>query len=155
MSHLNLIGATGEYFVCAELCRKGVLAILTPKNNPLFDIVATSLDGQKSVTIQVKTRSIQNKLGWRLGAKFSATTQNIDFVVLVNLLAEGSPEYYVYTHTELAKRVESIYASYISQPKKDGMPRKDVGFRWFDENSFSTEDKSRKNNWSKIIDKLQ
>jgi len=151
MSNLNLIGATGEYFVCAELCRKGILAILTPKNNPLFDIVATSLDGQKSVTIQVKTRSIQNKLGWRLGSKFSTTTQNIDFVVLVNLLAEGSPEYYVYTHAELAPRVESIYAGYISQPKRNGMPRKDVGFRWFDENSFNTEDMKRKNDWGQII----
>jgi len=55
---LNLIGAAGEYYVCAELCRHGLLALLTPKNNPLFDVVATDEKGKKSVSIQVKTRSI-------------------------------------------------------------------------------------------------
>ena len=67
MSQLNLIGAAGEYYVCAELCKQGILAVLTPKNNPLFDIVATAVDGSESVTLQVKTRSIHNKLGWKLG----------------------------------------------------------------------------------------
>ena len=36
----NLTGVTGEYFVCAELGKRGILALLTPKNNPLFDVVA-------------------------------------------------------------------------------------------------------------------
>ena len=35
-----MVGVTGEYYVCAELGKKGILALLTPKNNPLFDIVA-------------------------------------------------------------------------------------------------------------------
>lgn len=30
----NLVGTAGEYFVCAELCRIGYVALLTPKNNP-------------------------------------------------------------------------------------------------------------------------
>jgi len=29
----NLVGTAGEYFVCAELCRRGCLALLTPKSN--------------------------------------------------------------------------------------------------------------------------
>ena len=36
----NMIGVAGEYYVCAELCRRNILALVTPKNNPLFDIVA-------------------------------------------------------------------------------------------------------------------
>ena len=63
----NMTGTAGEYFVCAELCRKNVLALLTPKNNPLFDIIASTPDGKKSVAIQVKTMSIRNEQGWKLG----------------------------------------------------------------------------------------
>ncbi|HEX7723646.1 MAG TPA: hypothetical protein VF397_15910, partial [Pyrinomonadaceae bacterium] len=53
----TLTGTAGEYYVCAELCRRGYLALLTPKNNPLFDVVATNIDGTTAISIQVKTRS--------------------------------------------------------------------------------------------------
>src|SRR2546423_13808926 len=62
----NLVGTAGEYYVCAELCRHGYLALLTPKNNPLFDVVATNVEGTVSVSIQVKTRSVHNTQGWKL-----------------------------------------------------------------------------------------
>jgi len=63
----NLVGATGEYFVCAELGKRGILGVLPPKNNPLFDIMAVSEDAKKTIAIQVKTMSLGNKQGWRLG----------------------------------------------------------------------------------------
>ena len=50
----NMKGMAGEYFVCAELCKLNILALLTPKNNPLFDVVASNPAGSKSVSIQVK-----------------------------------------------------------------------------------------------------
>src|SRR6266576_4439837 len=59
----TLTGTAGEYYVCAELCRLGYLALLTPKNNPLFDVVVTNVNGTNSVSIQVKTRSVGNKQG--------------------------------------------------------------------------------------------
>jgi hypothetical protein len=80
----NLVGTAGEYYVCAELCRRGYLALLTPKNNPLFDVVATNADGTTAVSIQVKTRSIHNKVGWKLGAQVDpADTPGVPFIVLV------------------------------------------------------------------------
>jgi hypothetical protein len=69
----NLVGTAGEYYVCAELCRMGYLALLTPKNNPLFDVVATNVDGTTSVSIQVKTRSVENTQGWKLSNQISPT----------------------------------------------------------------------------------
>ena len=47
VSKNSMIGNAGEYYVCAELCRRNILALITPKNNPLFDIVASdpSRDG--------------------------------------------------------------------------------------------------------------
>ena len=63
----NLVGVTGEYFVCAELGKRGILALITPKNNPLFDIVAVAPDASRTVTIQIKTMSVRNNIGWKLG----------------------------------------------------------------------------------------
>ncbi len=93
----NLVGTAGEYFVCAELCRRGYLALLTPKNNPIFDVIASTQDGSSTVSVQVKTRSIGNKQGWKLG--LDITTKRNDaglFVVLVNLEADGLPDFYIY-----------------------------------------------------------
>ncbi len=66
-SNLYLTGLTGEYFVCAEICRHKFLALTTPKNNPMFDVIATNMTGSKSVFIQVKTKSVENTQGWKLG----------------------------------------------------------------------------------------
>jgi hypothetical protein len=151
MSQLNLVGTAGEYYVCAELCRQGILAVLTPKNNPLFDIVATSTDGVASVTIQVKTRSIGNDQGWKLGVDITkADKSKGQFVVLVNLHKSHLPDFYVYTREDLAPRVAKVYANYMATPKRDGSVRKDVGFRWFDDGSFAPDDHARKNDWSAI-----
>lgn len=151
----NLVGTAGEYYVCAELCMQGYLALLTPKNNPLFDVVATTPDGARSVSIQVKTRSVHNEQGWKLGTDISKGHAPTGlFVVLVNLKAAGSPEYYVYEYPVLAERVAQVYQAYISKPKRDGTPKKEVGFRWFDEVSFKDDDHSRKNNWQPIIKAL-
>jgi|SRR3990172_3664390 len=45
----HLVSVAGEYFVCAELGRLGYLALLTPKNNPLFDVVVTNPSGTRGV----------------------------------------------------------------------------------------------------------
>jgi hypothetical protein len=147
----NLVGTAGEYFVCAELCRRGHLALLTPKNNPIFDVVAASNDGSRSVSIQVKTRSIRNKQGWKLspGMASEAHPEGL-FVVLVNLHETALPDFYIYKYAELAVRVQAVYSAYMAKPKKDGTERKEVGFRWFDEISFTEDDKARKNNWLTI-----
>lgn len=148
----NLVGTAGEYYVCAEICRQGFLALLTPKNNPLFDVVVTNASGTKSASIQVKTRSIHNKQGWKLSADFSdqGNANNI-FVVLVNLKENELPDFYVYEYSVLANRVSRVYQEYLAQPKKDGTPRKEVKFRWFDERSFTEDDRKRKNNWQLIV----
>ena len=148
----NLVGTAGEYYVCSELCRQGYLALLTPKNNPIFDVVVTSPDGSNSVSVQVKTRSAHNKQGWKLGTDITRSNGPAGmFVVLVNLVINGAPEFYIYEYSVLAQRVSAVYMAYISKPKRDGAARKEVGFRWFDEVSFVDDDRQRRNNWSPII----
>lgn len=144
----NLVGVTGEYYVCAELGNKGILALLTPKNNPLFDIVAVSPDASRTVTIQVKTMSERNKAGWKLGKDICIRKNNSHlFIVLVNLSGDKI-DYYIYEYDVLSERVEKAYANYLAQPKRDGEKRKDIDFRWWDLKWFSEDDILRKNNWN-------
>jgi hypothetical protein len=151
----NLVGTAGEYYVCAELCRRNYLALLTPKNNPLFDVVATDPDGGRSVSIQVKTRSMHNKQGWKLGTDITNGHARPGlFVVLVNLEENRLPDFYIYEYQLLSERVSAVYQAYITKPKRDGSPKKEVGFRWFDEVSFNADDIDRKNNWQPIINAL-
>jgi len=143
----NLVGVTGEYYVCAELGKLGVLALLTPKNNPLFDIVAVSPDALRTVTIQVKTMSEQNKAGWKLGKGICNRKNNPNlFTVLVNLSGD-EVNYYIYEYDVLSQKVEAAYSKYLSTPKKDGSNRKDIDFRWWDFKMFEEDDRQRKNKW--------
>lgn len=151
-SSKNLIGATGEYYVCAELCKRGFLALLTPKNNPLFDVLATNAAGSRSVAIQVKTRSIGNEAGWRLGIDVCEKQDNPNlFTVLVNLRNEQTPEYLIFEHDKLATTIERIHAAYMAKPKKDGTKRVEVDFRWYDEGDISEDDQKRRDNWEPIL----
>src|SRR5262245_21290686 len=122
----NLVGTAGEYYVCAELCRRGYLALLTPKNNPVFDVVVTNAEGSKSVSVQVKTRSERNKQGWKLGVDITTNEAPPGmFIALVNLVPEALPEVYVYEYAVLSSRVSALYAKYMAKPKRDGSARKD------------------------------
>jgi hypothetical protein len=49
----KLVGATGEYLVAAELCRRGLIATTFTGNVPHYDIVASDAKG-RHVSIQVK-----------------------------------------------------------------------------------------------------
>lgn len=152
----TLVGVAGEYFVCAELCRLGYLALMTPKNNPLYDVVVANADGTKTVILQVKTRSITNTQGWKLGTDITKKKHNPDFfVALVELKESGMPNIWIYEGDVLAARIENLFSDYMSKPKKDGGQRKDPGFRWYDLRYFEKADHARKNKWSIITKRLE
>lgn len=144
-----MIGTAGEYYVCAELCRRNILALPSSKNNPIFDILASDHEGKHTVSIQVKTMGLDNKQGWRMGKGIEEKLNNTNlYVILVNMNKNGTNDYYIYEHDKFSERVQEVYKKYISTPKKDGDPKKEVGFRWFDFSCFNEDDKKRKNNWA-------
>lgn len=146
----NLIGITGEYFVCAELGRLGILALLTPKNNPLLDIIATNEKGEKYVFISVKTMSIENNSGWTLSKEFTIKKNKSNFyVILVNLKIIGPNEYYIFPFDDLVDRVNEKF----KKLKKDGskMKQKLITLSLKD----FTRDPSLKNSWTSIQHHLQ
>ena len=144
----NLVGSAGEYYVCAELCRRGILALVTPKNNQLFDILATDAEGRRAISIQVKTMGTSNAQGWKLSAKMTQRKNNpLLFTVLVDMQPDGTNDFYVYEYDTLVDRINELYLVYLSKLKRDGTARKELGFRWFDHKYFSDDDRRRKNNW--------
>ena len=50
----QLAGIAGEYFVAAELSRRGFIASITMRNSPGIDILATDIRAKKAVTIRCK-----------------------------------------------------------------------------------------------------
>ncbi len=124
------------------------------KNNPLFDILVTNQEGTRSASIQVKTRSADNKQGWKLGKDMEQKHNNSElFVVLVALNDGGIPDFYVFQHDVLSDRVASEYREYMTDPKRNGEPKKDPGFRWYDASSL-TANGDQRNDWSLIAEKL-
>ena len=149
VSKNSMIGNAGEYYVCAELCRRNILALITPKNNPLFDIVASDPEGKRSVQIQVKTMSINNKQGWKLGVNMTKKHSNPkQCVVFVNMHDQTPNDYYIYKYDDFAQRVSEVYEEYISAKKKNGTSKKELKFRFFDFRCFKKKDHSRRNKWS-------
>jgi len=145
-----LIGLTGEYFVCAELSSRDVVAVLAPKNNPEIDVIATAPDGSKFANIQVKTMSLANKQGWKLNKNIENKVGSKNFyVVLVNLVGISKmPDFYIFERDELADLIKKNYQKYISKPKRDGSEKKDLGFRWLDFRDFPEKLRKEKlNNW--------
>lgn len=106
----HMSGNTGEFFVCAELGRRNILGLLAPKNNPLYDIVATNQVGTHTVHIQVKT-SQQHVYAWSLARNMVQLKGNNKlFVVLVKLMDTGI-SYYIWKYDDLAIKLQSMYST--------------------------------------------
>ncbi len=126
--------------------------MITPKNNPLFDIVASDPEGKRSVQIQVKTMFINNKQGWKLGVNMTKKHSNPKlFVVLVNMHEQKPNDYYIYKYDDFAQRVSEVYEEYISAKKKDGTSKKELKFRFFDFKYYKKKDQNRRNKWRLLV----
>lgn len=122
----TLIGNAGEYYVMAELLKRGVVAGLMPRNAPSFDILATS--GDRTVRIRVKTKSAQYD-NWRWIVKkdktlFRELSRNGDFTVLVNPADDTKDlEFFVVPTHVLSKWLCDGFEEWRSTPGKNGRQR--------------------------------
>lgn len=62
------IGNSGEYFVAAELERRGYTAAVPMSNTKDFDILAINRETKQQIAIQVKTTQYKHKK-WMLNKK--------------------------------------------------------------------------------------
>lgn len=86
----NSSGLSGEYFVSAELYRRGFNVGLTIGNAKAIDIFAEK-DG-KTYQIQVKTIRSKKSIGWPL---MEHQIKDNVIYIMVNLNFEQQPDYYI------------------------------------------------------------
>jgi hypothetical protein len=126
----GLSGVAGEYFVAAELTRRGYIAALTIKNARGIDILASKPGTKRAVTIQVKAIRGRGK-EWLLGIGDEKPLGPNHFYVLVALNDLGPPEYHIVPAAIIAKECKEYHAKWIKQPKRDGGARKNTTMRSF------------------------
>lgn len=123
----SLIGNAGEYYVVAEMLKRGLIAALAPRNAPGFDILATNPLSGKTVKIRVKTKSEEYDV-WQFMAKkdgriFKFGIDEEDFTVLVNLAMDvKNLRYFIVPTQKLNDWLEECWEDWLRTPGKNGRP---------------------------------
>lgn len=126
----GLCGVSGEYFVAAELSRRGYIASITLRNTRGVDILASNGDATKSVGIQVKTSQGTGK-SWMLNKKVESDVATNLIFVFVQLNALDSPDYYIVPKEVVSKFAGDNHKKWLETPGRKGQPHKDTAIRQF------------------------
>jgi hypothetical protein len=126
-----LAGVSGEYFVAAELSRRGYICSVTLKNTKGIDILVCNEEATKNLGIQVKTNQI-NKSEWVLNEKCEKLNDENIFYVFVNLRStDFLPEYYIVPSKVVARYTSTNHKKWLSEKGKNGQQRNDSTMRKF------------------------
>lgn len=126
-------GVAGEYFVAAELSRRGYVASITLRNTKGIDILVSTEDGSITRAIQVKSSTGDNK-SWILSQKAENEHNDNLFYIFVNLKSsKDRPDYYIVPSKTVATYVKESHANWLGSPSKSGKARKDSSMRKFDD----------------------
>ena len=144
----NITGVAGEYFVAAELSRRGWIAAMTIKNTPNIDVIATTPDGRRTLNIQVKTRSIGNRQGWILNKGIETLVPGDNFyIAFVDLKGKDEkPDYFLIPKNLFAKWIAKRHQEWLIAPGRAGRAHVDNPIRAFDRPQFNIFEKYH-NNW--------
>jgi hypothetical protein len=121
---------SGEYFVAAELSRRGYVASLTLRNTRGIDILASNGDATKSVGIQVKTCR-GAKAEWIMNKKAEADLAENLCYVLVCLPELELPAFHIVPRGDVAKYVRDSHQEWLAQPGRGGRAHVDNDMRLF------------------------
>jgi len=144
MQKLNpiLAGVSGEYFVAAELSKRGYIASITLKNTKGIDVLVSNLDTNKTVGVQVKTNSGSNR-DWMMNKKAEDYFADNLFYVFVNLNNnQKPPDFFMVPSKTVAKYVKESHANWLKAPGRKGQKHKDIPLR-----KFSDSKENYKNRW--------
>ena len=129
-------GVAGEYYVAAELTRRGYIACLTSKNTKTIDLLASNKSGSKSVSIQVKTRKKAKDFALNEKDELLEDNDNL-FYNFVNLnisnkkgvLTYDEVEYYVVPMKKVKDYIYYGHREWLKTPRKDGKPHPNTKIR--------------------------
>ncbi len=120
-------GNAGEFFVLAELTRRGWTAAPTARNNRAYDILAKR--GNNFAGIRVKTKTSAFTLfQWNAkpdGDIFLEMTEQRDFCVLVDIPEDwdAGPIYYVVPTPVIDKWLKDDFHTWVTTPGVRGQQR--------------------------------
>ena len=111
------IGNSGEYFVAAELERRGFTVAVPMSNTKDFDILAINRETNRQVALQVKTNRGKGKY-WLLNKKSEELKGNNIYYVLLCLNELEQPEYYIVESELIADSMQKGYQQWLQEEGK-------------------------------------
>ena len=128
ISNIN-IGNCGEYYVAAELERRGFIVAVPMSNVNNFDILAIRKTHPfNQYAIQVKTST---KKDWLLSKKNEKLISNNIFYVFVKLEKNEFPKFYIYNSEDVASFIAKSHQEWLATPGKFGQKHNDNNLRVF------------------------
>jgi|SRR5271169_708560 len=132
----SLNNIAGAYFVAGELSQRGHIATVTARNTRGIDVLASKLDGSKSVSILVRTSSVKERenhtRSWSMGKRDENVFSDYLFYVFVDIKYNNEkPDYYVVKSKIVAEYVKTTHHEYLSKSGGDGKPHPEGEMRAF------------------------
>ena len=120
-------GNAGEFFVLAELTRRGWTAALTARNNRAYDILAKRDDEFAAIRVKSKT-ALSDAFQWSAKANgeiFLELANKSDFCVLVDLPEDMDlgPTYYIVPTPVIDKWLRDDFQTWVTTPGAKGQQR--------------------------------
>ncbi|MHC4716931.1 MAG: hypothetical protein ACYS5V_08180 [Planctomycetota bacterium] len=123
-----------QFFVAAELCRRGYMVALTLGNAPRTDLMATSPSGR---CFRVEVKGQATKSFWLIRRH---PVDEDHFYVLVFIPKAGPPDFFVLTCEEL----QALREEYAVRKRSEGAYRDELGgFNW-------TTPREHRDRWDKL-----
>ena len=151
-SNKALVGIAGAHFVAAELSQKGYIATVTSRNTEGIDLLASSTDGSKIVSVQVKTSGAEQRQSysrsWILQKKHENIFSDNLFYVFVDLkLGSAKPDFYIVPSKVVADYVRTSHENWLKATTTSGKTHQDNPMRLFELNDNDTATKYL-NSWA-------
>lgn len=118
-------GASSQFFVAGELCRRGLVAVLTLGNCRNTDVLVSNKAGTKFAHVQVKTYRPGRDKTVSVGMKAEKDYGPMFFWVLSGIPEIDSNalwEYFVVPFPDFSKLVREDFELWVTTPGKRGQP---------------------------------
>ncbi len=127
----RLAGISGEYYVAAELSRRGYIASVTLRNTEGIDILASTTDSSRMLAIQVKTRQDAPR-DWRLDIAAETHCSDHLFYIFLNLKEAGKrPDFFIVPSQIVAQFARDYHHTWLTTLGKKGQQHRDNPMRKF------------------------
>jgi hypothetical protein len=131
MNDKSMRGNASQFFVAGELCRRGLVAVVTLGNTPNTDILCSNPEGTRFVHVQVKT-FVPGNATVSVGLK-AERYYGPNFVwVLAGIPrpnTDAAFRYFIIPSKDVAHNVKAGHQTWLSEPGLHGRERRDSKVR--------------------------